>query len=175
MNEPLLGKNKPIDEPFPVIAFDLGSNTGWAWRGRGSTMQEFIFSGVQKFPLLRGDSMGMRFLRFKGWVEEMLARTNARIVAYEAAIGFHKSLYAGQLAHGFEGILQCIIADRNLECLNVTPSELKRDATGKGNANKEAMIAAAQILYPKSKIDNDNQADALLILNFAEKTLRGRQ
>jgi len=42
---------------------------------------------------------------------------------------------------------------------------LKKFATGKGNADKKAMVAAAQLLVPELK--DHNQADALFLAKYA--------
>ncbi|TWT58996.1 Holliday junction resolvase [Thalassoglobus neptunius] len=46
--------------------------------------------------------------------------------------------------------------------VEVTPSELKQFATGKGNAKKDKMIAAAS-LYLGEEVTDDNQADAVML------------
>ena len=154
--------------PLSLLVFDLGANTGWAARGADG----ILTSGVKHFPLVRGDSQGMRFLRFKSWLLEMLHLTRANVIAFESAIAFHKSMYAGQLANGLAGIMQVVVAEAHLECLAITPSELKRFATGKGNAKKDKMVEAARKLYPDVKIESDDEADALLALSFAEHILK---
>jgi Holliday junction resolvasome RuvABC endonuclease subunit len=54
--------------------------------------------------------------------------------------------------------------------IHVEPTKVKKWATGSGVAKKDAMIAAAQKLYPDVTIADDNHADALLILGFYEGT-----
>ena len=52
----------------PVLALDLATATGWAlWDGHG-----VLTHGVQAFPLRRGESPGMRWLRFRRWLRELL-------------------------------------------------------------------------------------------------------
>lgn len=161
---------KGIQIKFSILALDLGALTGWAARGTDG----FMTSGVQRFPLIRGDSAGMRFLRFRRWLLDILALTKANLVVYEAAISFHKSTYSGQLANGFAGIMQASCAELGLECLVVTAPELKRTATGKGNCGKDLMVAAAKRKFPDLKIIDDNHADALHLLRFAEEMTKAK-
>ncbi|WP_432214628.1 hypothetical protein, partial [Salmonella enterica] len=53
----------------PVLALDLATKTGWALVDR----QGVLTSGVQSFPLRRGESPGMRWLRFRRWLREIVA------------------------------------------------------------------------------------------------------
>jgi len=48
----------------PIIALDLATNTGWA-------TSEPRQSGSEKFNLRRGESPGMRFLRFNAWLTDL--------------------------------------------------------------------------------------------------------
>jgi hypothetical protein len=51
-----------------ILALDLGTRTGWAMAENGRTK-----SGVQLFDVKRGESPGMRYLRFNRWLEDMAA------------------------------------------------------------------------------------------------------
>ena len=46
---------------LPILALDLATKTGWALQDRTGA----IASGMQEFSLKRGESKGMRFLRFR--------------------------------------------------------------------------------------------------------------
>lgn len=54
-----------------------------------------------------------------------------------------------------------------LEYRGYSPSEIKKHATGKGNANKDAMLAAAKAKWPN--VGDDNEADAKFLLELAMK------
>ena len=62
-----------------ILALDLGSRTGWAlWDGVRTE------SGVQIFDLKRGESPGMRFVRFNGWLSSWATDGHRpSLVAYE--------------------------------------------------------------------------------------------
>ena len=51
-----------------ILALDLGTTTGWALRGTNDR----ITSGTMTFKPSRFEGGGMRYLRFHGWLREML-------------------------------------------------------------------------------------------------------
>ena len=55
-----------------ILALDLATRTGWAW---GNVYKDGPFtphSGVEDFSVRRGESPGMRFLRFDAWLSETM-------------------------------------------------------------------------------------------------------
>ena len=52
-----------------ILALDLGTQTGWALHQLDGT----ITSGTENFKPHRFEGGGMRFLRFKRWLGEVLA------------------------------------------------------------------------------------------------------
>ena len=60
-----------------ILAIDLGVHTGWALEEEGH-----LTAGVQTFELARGESPGMRYVRFSRWLDE-IAR-HAKVIVYEA-------------------------------------------------------------------------------------------
>ena len=67
------------------------------------------------------------------------------------------------------GLLKYMLFKKGYRFFTVPPTVVKKFATGKGNANKEAMVKAAQEKYGYPGTD-DNVADALHIWHLAEKT-----
>lgn len=53
----------------------------------------------------------------------------------------------------------------------VSPSALKRFATGDGRAKKPAMVAAAKRMFPEISVISDDHADALMLLLYARREL----
>jgi len=150
-----------------ILALDLATKTGWA-----SKYNNYFCSGVQDFSLRRGESPGMKFLRFRRWLEELTAISSYDVIIYEQAIsGRTANANVAQTAFGFAAIVQEICAQNAIEHTTVHASTLKKHATGKGNAKKDAMIIAAKEKWPDIQIIDDNHADALHILDYALKTL----
>jgi Holliday junction resolvasome RuvABC endonuclease subunit len=86
-------------------------------------------------------------------------------VFYEQA--HHRGGAATELCVGFVTRVQELCAERGVEYQSVHSGTLKKHATGRGNAKKPEMIAAAEARWPGQKIEDDNQADALCLLAFA--------
>lgn len=157
---------------IPVLALDLATSTGWALRSRDGS----ITSGVQAFDLRRGESPGMRFLRFRRWLQEVLALgqfgpagAHPGVIACEQSIAVHRGGHAAAVAHGLQAITQTEAATLRVELTSIAPSSLKKHATGRGNAKKPDMIAAAEKRWAgtySSPLQED-QADALCVLAWA--------
>ena len=146
-----------------VLALDLGTATGFALR----TRDDHITSGTMTFRSGRFEGGGMRYLRFHGWLREMLdlAGPIDRIVFEE--VRRHMGTDA---AHVFGGLLATLTSWAELNSIpyeGVPVGTIKRFATGKGNADKAAVIAAMQARGFRPA--DDNEADALALLLWATK------
>ena len=137
----------PIAIPRPsalaqhaVLALDLGTTTGWALRGRDGG----ITSGTMTFKPSRFEGGGMRYLRFRRWLDEVaaLAGCLARVVFEE--VRAHAGTDAAHIYGGFLGQLTAWCEERGVPYEGVPVGTIKRFATGKGNADKAAMVAAMQ-------------------------------
>lgn len=147
-----------------ILALDVGTKTGWCIGNIHSTDQKY--SGVQNFALKRGESQGMRFLRFDRWLEKMVLDEKPDVVVFEQP--FHLKGHANTVLNGMIGILLVICSKHNVEHFPVEPPKLKKYATGKGNCSKDAMVAEATRRYNKPILD-DNEADALLMWDWARE------
>ncbi len=150
-----------------ILALDLGTTTGWALRGRDG----LITSSTTSFRPGRFDGGGMRYLRFTNWLTEI-----DRLSGPVAAIWFEEvRRHVGtDAAHVYGGLMATLTAWAELRSTpyeGVPVGTIKRHATGKGNADKEAMIAAAR-KRGFSPADN-NEADAIAILHWAIETNGG--
>ena len=152
-----------------LLALDLGTTTGWALHGADG----LITSGTVSFRPGRFDGGGMRYLRFSNWLGEL-----DRLSGPIAALWFEEvRRHAGtDAAHVYGGLMATLTAwaeMRGVPYEGVPVGTIKRFATGKGNANKEAMIASARA-RGFSPAD-DNEADAIAILFWALETKGGMQ
>ncbi|WBQ11307.1 hypothetical protein L2D01_05865 [Hyphomonadaceae bacterium ML37] len=150
-----------------MLALDLGTSTGWALR----TPDGLITSGTLSLRPSRYDGGGMRYLRFSGWLGEL-----DRLSGPVAAIWFEevRRHAATDAAHVYGGLMATLTAWAELRGVpyqGVPVGTIKRHATGKGNAPKEAMIAAgrARGFSPA----DENEADAIAILLWAIETRGG--
>ena len=150
-----------------ILALDLGTTTGWALHG----CDGLITSGTASFRPGRFDGGGMRFLRFINWLTEL-----DRLSGPIAAIWFEEvRRHAGtDAAHVYGGLMAVLTSWgelRGVPYQGVPVGTIKRHVTGKGNADKLAMIAAARA-RGFSPAD-DNEADAIAILLWAIETNGG--
>ncbi|MGO4917359.1 crossover junction endodeoxyribonuclease RuvC [Pseudogemmobacter sp. W21_MBD1_M6] len=161
----------PLPEPFSgtktILALDLGTTTGWAVRGYDS----LITSGTVCFKPRRYDGGGMRYLRFTNWLTEIDRLSGPIEAIYFEEVRRHVGTDA---AHVFGGLLAVLTSWgelRGVPYQGVPVGTIKFHATGKGNANKDAMIAAvrARGFDPA----DDNEADAIAILLWALETNGG--
>jgi Holliday junction resolvasome RuvABC endonuclease subunit len=152
---------------LPILALDLSTKTGWALSDRNGR----VTSGIQEFDLKRGESKGMRFLRFRKWLKDMLnlgelgkqfSEGTPGLIIFEQA--HFRGGYATELLVGFMTDVLAEAALYGLDHTAVHTATLKKFATGHGKASKEDMIAKAKTFYPEVEILDDNHADALLLL-----------
>ena len=102
-----------------------------------------ITTGTASFKPGRYDGGGMRYLRFTNWLTEL-----DRLSGPISAIWFEEvRRHAGtDAAHVYGGLMATLTAWcelRGVPYQGVPVGTIKRHATSKGNAPKEAMIAAA--------------------------------
>ena len=146
-----------------VMALDLGVKTGWAClQGHGT-----IVSGTQEFQLnKRTEGAGMRFLRFNQWLGTMHNIAAFERVAFEEIKQRQQSVAAANAYGGFLAHLTAWCELNKVPYEGLLPSEIKKHATGKGNAKKDAMIAAMRVKGHQLAGDADNEADALALLYY---------
>lgn len=141
-----------------IVALDLGTKTGWAILQSG-----VITSGVQSFQPRRFDGGGMRFLRFRRWLDELRGETSITQVAFEE-VRRHMGVDAAHVYGGLMGTLTAWCEQHGIPYEGVPVGSIKRHATGKGNADKFAMVAWAKSQGHAPA--DDNEADALAILDL---------
>jgi len=147
-----------------ILALDLGTHTGWALHQLDGT----ITSGTEHFRPQRFEGGGMRFLRFKRWLNELLNISQDIHAIYFEEVRRHAGVDAAHAYGGFMGHLTAWCEQRRIPYLGVPVGTIKKHATGKGNAGKADMIASvrARGFQP----GDDNEADALALLYWAIET-----
>jgi hypothetical protein len=150
-----------------ILALDLGTTAGFALR----TDVGAIVSGTVSFRPSRYDGGGVRYLRFRAWLDGVATDAGGIGVIHYEEIRRHLGTDA---AHIFGGLLATLTAwceQRGIAYQGVPVGTIKRFITGKGNADKDAVIAAIRA-RGFSPVD-DNEADALAILLWAIETAGG--
>ena len=146
-----------------LISLDLGSKCGWASRCDG-----VVNSGTQSFSLTRFEGRGMQFLKFKNFLRKLTEAVSPDIISLEE-VRRHLGVDAAHAYGGYLAHVSSYCEEAGIPHTGVPVGTIKRHATGKGNASKSDMIEAAKRLYPDQIIEDDNQADALCLLNYTIK------
>jgi hypothetical protein len=161
----VIGTNTPASS---VLALDLGSTLGWAVRLPDRT----ITSGTATFRPGRFEGGGMGWLRFRRWLDGMAANAGPLGSIVFEEVRRHAGTTAAHVYGGFLAHLTAWCEGAGVPYQGVPVGTIKRFTTGRGNADKAAMIAAIQArgFTPA----DDNEADAIALLLWATDAQGGR-
>lgn len=143
-----------------ILALDVASKTGWAL-SHGDAM---IASGCWDLTPKRDESRDMRLIRFENKLNE-IDKSGVDLVAYEHTVG----LYVGAIMVQSElhGILKrwCQMRVPMVQYAAYSAAEIKKFATGKGNAKKDVVLAA--VCRRWKVVASEDEADAIALLQLA--------
>ena len=142
-----------------ILALDLGTPLGWALRLSGQAV-----SGTESFKVGRFEGGGMRYLRFVRWLDDLWRFAGPQVVYFEE-VRRHRGVDAAHAYGGFLAQLTAWCERCGVPYQGVPVGTIKKFATGKGNADKAAMIAA-MVARGHAPAD-DNEADALALMHWA--------
>lgn len=142
-----------------ILALDLGSRTGWAMRSSGQ-----IFSGYVDFKGGRHEGGGMRFLRFRRWLDEQWLMKPTAV--YYEEVRQHRGTDAAHIYGGLLATLTAWCEEHHIPYCGVGVGTIKQFITGRGNANKLEVLTAVHAKGFADVLD-DNQSDALALLFWA--------
>ncbi len=146
-----------------VLALDLG--TGWAIR----SPENIITSGSVSFKSGRYEGGGMRYLRFRHWLEEL-----KKIGAFERIAFEEVRRHAGvDAAHVNGGLLATLTAWAEHHCIpyeGIPIGTWKKALTGKGNSSKGDVMDAVKALGYSP--NTEDEADALGVLLWTMEASR---
>jgi len=132
-----------------ILALDLGTKTGWATRNA---------TGTKDFKNGRFDGGGMRFLKFRRWLDEIIALEGINEIVFEE-VRRHIGTDASHVYGGFLATLTAYCEEKNVRYSGIPVGTIKKHATGKGNSGKPAMMDAYRKKWCVLPID-DNECDA---------------
>jgi Holliday junction resolvasome RuvABC endonuclease subunit len=144
-----------------ILALDLGTHTGWALTARDGR----ITSGTQSFKPQRFEGGGMRYLRFKRWLAEIKQCSDGIDAVFMEEVRRHAGVDAAHAYGGFLATLTSWCEHHQIPYQGVPVGTIKKFATGRGNADKDEMIAAMR--GRGHSPTDDNEADALALLHWA--------
>jgi Holliday junction resolvasome RuvABC endonuclease subunit len=110
----------------------------------------------------------MRYLRFRRWLEQLQVDAGPIRAVYFEEVRRHVGTDAAHVYGGLLGQLTAWCEEHGVAYQGVPVGTIKAFATGRGNADKAAMMAAVQS-RGFSPAD-DNEADAIAILLWAIET-----
>jgi hypothetical protein len=154
-------------DPGTMLALDLATKTGWALRSANRQ----IISGTVSFRPSRYDGGGIRYLRFRSWLESLAADAGGIRVVHHEEVRRHLSTDAAHVHGGLLATLTSWCEEHSIAYQGVPVGTIKRHITGKGNASKQSVIAAVR--ERGFSPADDNEADAIAILLWAIDTLGG--
>jgi len=133
-----------------VLALDIASTTGWC-------LDKGLY-GTWNFKTRKDESMGMKLIRFRAKLKEFNELEDLQVIVYERPAGRH----ANSIIHQAKliAVLEEFCEQNSIDYRSYSATEIKKFATGKGNANKEAMINTAIDKWDYDG-DDDNEADAI--------------
>ncbi len=150
-----------------TLALDLGTKCGWAVGADGNLHASGTWL-LQSDKQRRFEGAGMKWLRLRSFLDQV-----HHLAPIERVVLEEVRRHAGtDAAHAYGGALAVVTEWCELHKVpySATPvATIKKHATGKGNAKKDAMIAAAQARGWTP--GDDNEADALWILDEAMKAV----
>jgi hypothetical protein len=162
VRRPALATGDPIANA--ILALDLGQKTGWAVRNADGA----IASGTVEFKPGRFEGGGMVFLRFRAWLQEVDEAAGGTRAVYFEEVRSHRGVAAAHAYGGFLAHLTAWAEANRIPYRGIPVATIKRHVTGRGNADKDAVIAAVRALGFDPA--DDNEADALALLDWALRT-----
>ena len=140
-----------------ILGLDLGTACGWAVLNANGDRRA---SGTWNLAPRRFEGAGMRWVRLGTLLGELLDANPGAVLAVEE-VRHHAGTDAAHLYGGALAVVQRVCEERQVPYAGIPVATVKRVATGKGNADKAAMVAAA--LHRWGAVADDNDADALWI------------
>lgn len=139
-----------------VLGIDCGLTTGWSIRLPSGEH----LSGVW---YLRGntlDGAGVVLLNLRSQLLGLIQKERIGKVTVEKPGGLMRNGSATFWANALVGQVLAVCEDAGVPCETVNPAQVKRVATGKGNANKDAMVKAAEERWPNHPFEEADECDA---------------
>jgi len=162
-----------VDLMYNILALDQATKTGWAHTCGAS--------GVWDFKIRKDESSGMRLIRFRGKILEIMNSAGVDIIAFETpsvACGVKANIDGLKLGTKLQAVIEQIAVEYPaIEHVGFNSQEIKTHALQdepKGTKrDKESMVRVAKRKWPGLEIIDDNHADALWILDLATELYGG--
>lgn len=141
-----------------ILALDPATHCGFA--------HSCGISGTWDLSVRRDESAGMRLIRLSSKLNEILSM-GIDLVVFEAARHAAPKMQGALVIQAqMQGVIVHWCENNKKQYRGFSPSEIKKHATGKGNASKDIMMASAALKWPQMR--DDDEADALWLLDLAK-------
>jgi Holliday junction resolvasome RuvABC endonuclease subunit len=148
-----------------ILALDPATSCGWAHSDG--------FSGTWDLSVRRDESGGMRLIRLTSKLDEVDDTIGVDLVAFEAARHGAPNMQGALVVHAeLQATIKLWCEKRGVDYRGYSPTEIKKFATGKGNAGKDLMLIAAEKSWPLKNFGTGDEVDAWWLLLLAMKELR---
>ncbi len=144
-----------------ILGLDIATKTGWCLMED----MKILESGVEDFTIKRGESPGMKFLRFRHWLDQLFHITMPKVIFYEQA--HYRGGAATECCVGLITRVHEKAAEMGINYQGVHSSTLKKFIAGHGKADKKVIMGIIEQKFSIKVID-DNHADAIAICLYAE-------
>lgn len=142
-----------------ILAIDQATKFGYA-----TSLTNY---GSLKLRKKAKEPWGLLLSRFKEWLTT--ASTGMDAILYEIPSGRFKGAIIPSAK--LVGVIELHAHENNLKVLGVSSTAIKKWATGKGNANKQAMLEAAEERF-EIKTKDDDAIDALFLWHYVSNNLQ---
>ncbi len=139
-----------------ILAFDPAQSCGWAVLDEDGNR---IASGAEQLKQSSLDSVGVYCLRAYRLAKRLIDEFSPDLVGVED-VKRHAGTIAAHMHGEIRGGLMAAMAALDVPRTGVTVQAIKRAATGRGNASKGDLIAAAAARWALDEVTED-EADAL--------------
>lgn len=110
----------------------------------------------------------MRLLRLRRYLEEVAAER-----VYFEEVRRHAGTDAAHVYGGLMGMVGAWCEERGVAYAGIPVQAVKKRATGRGNAGKGEMVAAARVAFHRADLVSEDEADALWVLACGLDELAG--
>ena len=145
-----------------VLGLDPGTSFGFAVFSDG----KLATFGEWNLKPKRHEGGGMRFVRLKAYLSELLDENKIDLIFYEL-VRRHAGTDAAHVYGGLLGAVTALAEERGLPYRGVPVGTCKKAFCGKGNASKQMMIDEASRRFGIAVTDNEADAMAVALAGMA--------
>lgn len=143
-----------------LLGLDLGTRCGYAV----VVGDAVVAAGT--WDLAKGGGAAVaRFERLREHLDGLAYVPN--VCAYELVQWRHKSTLAARIYWGLVAVVELWCSERGIPLVPISVADVKRRATGRGDALKEDVMEAAAVEFPEVELVSHDTADALFVAAVA--------